>query len=166
MPNTLVIPLQMILILIIAWVLAPIYRVFNTTTGTNNDTIDDPIHLTDQHLHKMLIPLGRMRATNQGQYFVWGYSAKKCAGSIALLNLQRNAEAAHILSILVPKAQHQGYIFNAKIYPKFPQFAYALARVKHKFSALIGRYMPPITALAFAEFGQCQLAPLIANNTE
>jgi len=116
----------------------------------------------DQQLSSWLKPLGQMRATNQGAYYVKGYQSLHCQGSIALLGLYRNAEAAHILPILVPNADSQGYIFNKQIHQSFPQFGYAFARVKQKIRQLLAQPKKPIHALAFAEFGQCQIAQLIA----
>jgi len=116
----------------------------------------------DQQLSTWLKPLGKMRATNQGAYYIKGYQSPHCQGSIALLSLHRNAEAAHILPLLVPNADSQGYIFNGQIHQHFPQFGYAFARVKQKIRQLLSLPIKPIHALAFAEFGQCHIAPLIA----
>lgn len=103
-----------------------------------------------------------MRATNQGAYYVRGYQARQCEGSIALLGLYKNAEAAHILSSLVPNADKQGYIFKQRIHQNFPQLDYAFERVKQKARQLLTLKRESIHALAFAEFGECQIAQLIA----
>lgn len=164
MLNTTVLPLNTLCILLIGGLIAPIIRTFNSTEKLEVDT--KPASFLNSQLTPLLIPLGRIRATNQGEYFVEGYKAKHCAGSIALLNLQRNAEAAHILPILITGAQFQGYIFKGKIYAKFPQFEYAIERVIHKARALINNNDSAISAFAYAEFGQCQIAQLIISKTQ
>ena len=154
----------MVLILIIAGLLAPLCRGFNSAATTH--TSDLSTGYIVNHLHPWLIPLGRIKATNQGEYYIRGYSAKQCNGSIALLDLYRNAEAAHILPLLISGASEHGYIFKARIHQQFPQYSYAIERVRQKFYGLLNIDRAPIIALAFAEFGQCQIAQSIASKID
>ncbi|MCV6589540.1 MAG: hypothetical protein OIF57_10985 [Marinobacterium sp.] len=95
-------------------------------------------------------------------YYVFSYRSLTCRGSLALLPLQRNGEAATLLQRTVRNRQARfGFLFEGKLHTEFPTLGYARWQLEQRLRRWVGQENShPL--LAWAELGNCQLPEQLA----